>query len=281
MQEITNIKIYMRCLDNKKFRQIMCENFINENPIISNAIIENWDLKRIDLKYRAKTRCYDENSYSKQKIKEEEIIFQKKLSLYQPLRYYFEEQRILNDKLFVGLEAHENHVVDDAFYKQMILGEFIKFDFPESPLVVKKNNRHRIGLTNRILYIAEVRKVCIEEYIVDYRDLLMYIIDEFNLKFLRYKYINKTISKYESSYTRQKIKLEELFLINKVYQYSVWYRRINVFHDLEKNLLNENIIAEENESIYNNCEFLELFVASIIAEFRDVNFDIADDININ
>lgn len=281
MQELTNIKIVLRCLDKKKLREIMCENFMEENPIISDAIIEFWELNRVDMKYRTKTRKFDENSYSKQKVKEEEQIYIKKILVFQPLRYYFEEQRILNDTMFEGLTMHQNYDVDDLFYKKLILGELNNIEFPDNPLIMRKNNRDRIDLTDKFFAVADVREVMIEEYLLAYNLLVLRIIEEFNLKFLKYKYIDKTITKYESSYTRNKIKLEELFLLHKVYQYSVWNNRIDVFHHLQSTLISPAIVEKENKDLAANKQFLEIFVTSIINEFRDVNFDIADDINFN
>lgn len=280
MTGITNIKTLTECLKNKRVREILCQNFVNENPIITEAIIDHWNLKRIDLKYRKKTRFYDENSYSKQKIREEELLFLKRHALFQPLRYYFEEQRILQDTLFNGLSKHENFAADDKFYRATLIDNF-ELDYPSSPLVVKKNNRHRIDVSNEIMEISNVREICIKEYLENYEQLILLIIKEFNLKFITYKYINKTITKFESSYTRNKIKIEELFLLNKVYQYSLWLKHIDTFNDLKKGLFNENEFKKENTDTEKNMYFLNTFVENVINAFRDVDFDIADDINLN
>lgn len=280
MSGVTNIKILTRCMNNKRVREVFCKNFVEENPIITEAIIEHWNLKRINLKYREQTRLYDENSYSKQKIREEEILFIKRHAVFQPLRYYFEEQRILQDLLYSNLEKHENFENDDLFYKQTVLDNF-QLKYPESPLVVKKNSRHRIDLNNKIYEIGEVREICIEEYLRDYNQLTLLIIEKFNLKFLTYKYIDHTLTKFESSYTRNKIKIEELFLLNKIYQYSIWLKRIDIFHDLQNELFNNLEFEKESSDPQANVQFLEVFVDSVINEFRDVDFDVADDINLN
>lgn len=280
MDSITNIRVFSRCFNNKKFREILCENCVTENPIITEAIIDYWNLKRVDAKYRKKNRFYDENSYSKQKIREEEIIFIKRHVVFQPLRYYFEEQRILQDTLFMGLEKHENFEIDDAFYKKTILSDF-SIVYPESPLIIKKNSRHRIDLNNAIYEISEIREISIDEYLREYNQLTTLIIKKFNLKFLKYKYLDNTLTKFESSYTRNKIKREELFLLNKIYQYSIWLKRINIFHDLQRGLFNNAEFAKEHLDPDQNNHFIELFVSSVINEFRDIDFDVADDINLN
>ncbi len=276
----THIKILIRSMNNKRVREILCKNFVDENPIITEAIIEQWNLKRINLKYREQTRLYDENSYSKQKIREEEILFIKRHALFQPLRYYFEEQRILQDKLFKGLEKHENFENDNVFYKQTIINHY-HICYPISPLIVKKNNRHRIDLNSDLQSISEVREIFIDEYMRDYKQLTLHVIEKFNLKFLTYKYIDHTLTKFESSYTRNKIKIEELFLLNKIYQYSIWLKRIDIFHDLQNELFNNIEFEKESSDPQANAQFLEVFVNSVINEFRDVDFDVADDINLN
>lgn len=280
MSNVTNIKTFTKCLSNKRVREVLCQNFVTENPIITDVIIEYWKLKRINLKYCLKTRFYDENSYSKQKIREEEIIFIKRHVLFQPLRYYFEEQRLLNDELFSDLGKYENFDIDDQFYHKTIIGNFT-LPYPESPLIIMKNGRHRIDLNQEILQVSETREICIAEYLHSYPRLTLQVIKEFNLKFLTYKYIDHTLTKFESSYTRNKIKNEELFLLNKIYQYSIWLKRIDTFHDLQQQLFNDAEFKKENSDPEHNQQFLRGFVDSVISEFRDVNFDIASDINLN
>lgn len=281
MKNLTNIRLLIEFLDNKRCREILCTNYVIENPLMTEKIINYWNLNRIDQKYRRKTRLFNENSYSKRKIKEEEIMFVRKHALFQPLRYYFEEQRKLHDDLFVGLEAHENFNVDDEIYIGTIIRRENYCDFPKHPFIVKKNNRARIDLTNDLLEIAEIRERCIDEYLIENSEFLTYVIDKYKLKFIKYKYINHSISKYESSYTRQKIKVEEMFLLNKVYQFSVWFRRMEVFWDLQQSLFVEQLIEKETKNLKQNNEFIKLIVEQIISEYREADFDLADDINLN
>lgn len=71
-------------LEIKKLREEVIRKKIEENPELVELIIENFSLSRIQEKYIAKSREYNENSYSKKKIKEEEIIFVSMLdSLYE------------------------------------------------------------------------------------------------------------------------------------------------------------------------------------------------------
>lgn len=281
MTNITNIKEITAFLEIKKCRELLCRNYVEENPIITEAIIDYWKLNRIDDKYRKQIRVYDENSYSKRKIKEEEITFLHKQLLFQPLRYYFEEQRVVHDELFKDLEMHENYEVDDTIYRRSILERDFILDYPQKPYIIRKNNRDRIDMTARFLEVPEVREQCINQYLSKHRKYIEYLIETYKLKFLTYKYINNSLSKFESSYTRNKIKQEETFLINKVYLFSIWFRRMEVFWDLRICLFSQSMVEKENRSELDNIYFLEIVVNSIINEFRKVDFDIAQDINLN
>lgn len=279
MEEKTNIKLFLKILNQKRLREITCENYIVENPIISNSIIEFWGLKRINMKYRTKERLFDENSYSKQKMREEELIFLKKNSLFQPLRYYFEEQRKLNDILFEGLDKYQNINIDNTYYKESISGKFNDIKMPTNPFVMKKNNRHRIDLTTQFFQVNEAREVCIEEYMKSYEQFIKLLIKEYDLKFVKYKYVDRIISKHESSYTRSKIKREECFLLGKVYQFSIWNKRVEVFYHLQSALLSNIEINKETKVMSDNLYFLNLLIDEMIDSYLDENFEVAEDIN--
>ncbi len=281
MTTLTNVNLMVDFLNNKHCREILCRNYVSENPLMTDLIIRYWSLGRIEQKYISESRQFNENSYSKRKVKEEEIIFCRKHSVLQPLRYYFEEQRKLNDILFAGLEMHENDQADNEIYRNTVIKREAYCDYPKHPFVVKKNNRVRMDLTMEIVEIPEIRERCINEYLTENEEFIRYVIKLYNLKFIKYKYLDKTISKYESSYTRNKIKLEELFLLNKTYQFSVWFRRMEVFWDLQENIFSQQLIDQESRTLQDNNLFVEYVVENIIEQFRTVDFDLADDINFN
>lgn len=281
MNTNTNIEIIIDILHNKKTRQLLCINYIDENPNLSAIIVEFWQLNRIKNKYILQIRPYDENSYSKQKIKEEEIIFLRKQSLYQPIRYYFEEQRILNDVLFNNMNKYKNDDFDNKIYIDSINNNFRMYCFPSNPFVLKKNNRYRIDLTNEMLEIPVVRERCVKGYLEKYHDLVLLFIDKYSLKFIKYKYINKTISKFESSYTRNKIKVEEMFLLNKILQMSIWMKRVEIYLDLEEKLINDYVMNSEPLNKKQNIIFKNIIIKKYIEEFRLESFEIDIDINLN
>lgn len=281
MEYTTNIRILISIIKNKKSREIFCKTYISENPMLSEHIIDFWQLQRINKKYITKERLYDENSYSKRKIREEEVIFIRKQSIFQPLRYYFEEQRLICDKMFADLFRLENKAIDYEFYRRTILDSSARIKYPQIPIVFKKNNRVRIDLNNELLEIPELRETVTKEYITKYPELSNLVIEKYKLNFIKYKYFDCIITKFESSYTRSKIKREEIFMISKVFQYSVWLRRLKIFDDIGKTIFDEFLIEQENRSLQDNKLFLELITENIISEYSSESFDIDDDINID
>lgn len=105
------IDIFIKCLDIKKYREFLCVAYIEENPKLAIAIIEHWNLKRIEEKYILKTRMYTENSYSKKRIKHDEKYFINKIHLFETYINFMDKQvsfeRHLNKSL--NNKAHEDN----------------------------------------------------------------------------------------------------------------------------------------------------------------------------
>ncbi|WOO87907.1 hypothetical protein RZE82_02980 [Mollicutes bacterium LVI A0039] len=78
-----DIDIFVRGFECKKYREMICKTYIEEDYDLAIAIINNWKLKRIEEKYILKTRMYDENSYSKKMIRVDEKCFINKIHLFQ------------------------------------------------------------------------------------------------------------------------------------------------------------------------------------------------------
>ncbi|WOO87934.1 hypothetical protein RZE82_03120 [Mollicutes bacterium LVI A0039] len=273
MTTYTHINLFIDVLDNKKFRELICETYIEENPKLSQHLVEFWNLKRINHKYITKTRLYNENSYSKRKIQDEEIIFCRKTAIFQPLHYYFCEQQLINRRLLEDFKQFELNQVDDQFYFDTVISSHKRFDFPMVPIGIKKNNRFRLQLTSEIVEIAPIREKVINEYFRAYPDLSDFIYTNFKLNFIKYKYIDKTITPFESSYTRQKIKNQESFFIHKFFQYSIWLRRLVIFDDLYEKTITEYLTEHESKTLHENRQFLEVLVKDSIMNFRDFDFD--------
>lgn len=281
MSTYTHIHLLNDIVENKKFRELICTTYIAENFDISKQIVSFWNLNRIVDKYIDRSRMYDENSYSKRKIKDEEVIFCRKASIFQPLEYYFKEQRIINFRLLSTDGKVKLSDVDKQFYIDTVLTKKSRFDFPEVPIALKKNNRFRLQLTSEIVELASVREKTIKEYFKGYPQLSEFIYSSFKLNFIKYKYIDKTITRFESSYTRQKIKNEEVFFFHKFFQYSIWLRRMMIFDDLSFKLLNEYITEQEGKSLEENKQFIKVLVNNLIENYQDDQSYTDTDINLN
>lgn len=90
------------CRDTKKTRENLVNDFIYQYPELSLLIINESNLQRLADKYIRDFRKYDENSYSRRKIKHEELTFIEQMIIYSSLedtlKGYFEDVNfLLND----------------------------------------------------------------------------------------------------------------------------------------------------------------------------------------
>lgn len=90
------------CRDTKKTRENLVNDFIYQYAELSLLIINENNLQRLADKYIRDFRKYDENSYSRSKIKNEELSFIEQMIIYSSLedtlKGYFEDVNfLLND----------------------------------------------------------------------------------------------------------------------------------------------------------------------------------------
>ncbi len=71
--------VLRECVENKGTRERMIKQCISDYYEDCNIVLELYRLEKVNDKYFRQIRDYDENSYSKKKIKEEEIIFLRKM----------------------------------------------------------------------------------------------------------------------------------------------------------------------------------------------------------
>ncbi len=281
MEIVNNIKLVMELIDNKKCRESFCRNYLSENPILSPMIIEYWDLNRITKKYLTKERLYDENSYSKKKIKEEETIFLRKSFLFQPLRFYFERQWLLTQELYSEQSKFANAERDYRFYLQTTIFANERFEINDNiQLYIKKNNKIRFDLMDEILENAVVREKIVYEYIKECSQLVFYIIHNFNLKFCIDKYDRNISFVNESSYKKRKLKEEESFLIKKIIEYVIWLKKIRKFERTQRLILDDFMIESEPKSYNENIRFLQKLTVVILESFFKGELDIDADVSI-
>ncbi len=273
------IQVVMDLLPNKRCREAFCKNYIEENPMLSPLIINYWSLNRVQNKYVNKTRLYTENSYSKKKIREEEMIFIRKSSLFQPLRFSFEQQWILSKRLFPEKSKYASTEQDYRFYLQTVVFKSKRFPITENiQIFVKKNNNYRVDLMKEVVEISVVRERIMEEYLETCKELSDYIIYNFQLKLCIEKYIQKISFANKSSYIKNKLKEEEIFFIKKIFQYTIWLQEIQKFDSIQKLVLDDFIIENEPKTYNENIKFLKKLTVQILEEFFSEEMMIDDDV---
>ncbi|WOO89929.1 hypothetical protein R2F61_04265 [Mollicutes bacterium LVI A0078] len=71
--------VLRECVENKGSRERMIKQCINDYSEYCDLVLDLYKLEKVNDKYFRQIRDYDENSYNKRKIREEEIIFLRKM----------------------------------------------------------------------------------------------------------------------------------------------------------------------------------------------------------
>ncbi len=263
----STFRILGEVINNKKSRELFCRVFITENPLLIKRIISHWELERINHKYILKDRMYDENSYSKKQIRNEEKLFLRVVTTLQPVRFFFEQQVTIIKELNNEVDP-KTCVRDRYFYHETLFNENHEYEVPATPFYFKKNGLHRVDVTNEFIEVADVRETIINEYLKYYPKVTHYIIENYDLKFVKYKYIQKIMNKNETSYTRSKVKKDELFLLRKIILYVTWINQIANFYQLQKYLAHVDKFQD----------FVEDYTNELLDTYLNDDFEVEKDL---
>lgn len=130
------ILLLRECVENKSTRENIIKSGVRTYPVECEKIANIYDLKRVKDKYILKIRNYDENSYSKKKIKEEEVIFVRKVYLFLKLHTATTETiRYKNDANVITAGIYDDSKFPDEDIKLYQLA----FDVLEKDLITTKN----------------------------------------------------------------------------------------------------------------------------------------------
>ncbi len=113
------IDLFVRGFEIKKYREMICETYIEEEFDLSIAVIKHWNYKRINDKYLQKTRLYTENSYSKRMMRQEEKEFIYKIHLFQTYINLMENQRKIEKNLSKLLDEPEYDLETEGLYQEI------------------------------------------------------------------------------------------------------------------------------------------------------------------
>lgn len=116
----SEVSIFIRCFNIKKYREFLCKTFILENEDLSLKVIEEFNFKTIHDKYISKERMYDENSYSKKKVRKEEKNFMYKMYTYTCYLYFKENQKELEEELALMVNDNKYEKNFDGSYEDFL-----------------------------------------------------------------------------------------------------------------------------------------------------------------
>lgn len=265
----SNIHFIKEAIRTKKAREILINVYINENTELADEIIRHWELCRFKNKYIYKKRFYDDNSYNKKKIRNEEIIFIQKIIILDPLVSYFTKQ-LRTYKLLYDCDDYINThtLIDDSFYLDSLLNE-IEFLYPINPITAKKDSKIRIDLNNSLYEVKALRELAVESYYKDYNDLTNYIVTKYNLKLFKAKYEYSAISQADSSYTQKKVKLEEILFLKKFFQYTEWLEKVDYINFLTSSLSILTLNMTDEHLLFDEKKYLKVFIKKLLKRYHE------------
>lgn len=233
---LTNIKLAYEFKDEKKYREILCTNFISDEPNLSAQIIEFWKLDRVYHKYLSKIRLYDENSYVKRKVREEEMIFIKNSIIYNNFRYFVKAQMEYQWEIEKYFEIKFIDRKKDLLIYNKCRTSYYKSKYKSLEFyLIKKNGEVNVELLKEVLQIKSIRNRIINSAMTSSEDnkLHMEIINMYNLDRINLKYIRKIRDYDESYYAASRLKEEEIYFILKTFLFELWCRQMVEFHQIE------------------------------------------------
>lgn len=216
------IDVISELLMSKPFRDQMCFTYIQENRMISDDIIKYLSLERIKHKYIIQDRQYDENSYSKSRIRYEETVFILTCTIFEPFVHNIEKQLLIHDN-FNFNPKFEKLQIDKFIYNTLSLHNqnYASFDNILNS-IISKSEIYRIDILENLLKTKKIREQIINQYNNNNPVFVNFLLDQYQLVWIKDKYITKTNHHADSYYARNKLACEETFFIKKIILYSTW-----------------------------------------------------------
>lgn len=214
------LDLMIKLLSEKKYREFACKKYIEDNSELSANIISDFNLELIDNKYFKKNRLYTDGSYSKKKIRNEEKNFISKFLLFRYFKYQVHENLIFFKELKSYI-SDEKNITDDEFLLLVYVYRHMKKSCDNIKLFDIDN---QVDINNiwEMLNIKGAREQLTIYFIKNDFILSEYIIK--NNKYLRVddKYIKKINDYTNNTYSRNKIKQEEIYFCLKIIALERW-----------------------------------------------------------
>ncbi len=249
------IDVIGELLTSKPFRDQMCSTYIKENQMISEDIITYLSLERIKHKYIIKDRLYDENSYSKSRIRYEETVFILTCTIFEPFVHNIEKQLLIHDN-FKFDSKYEKLETDRFIYNTLSLhnGQFSNSDNILNS-IMSKSEIYRIDILESLLKTKNIRELIINRYYQNDPSFITFLLEHYKLDWINEKYIDKTNLHANTYYARNKLACEETFFIKKVILYSTWntyQHEVQSLYDyVEDKLTDLHIESKYLKDLYN------------------------------
>ncbi len=233
--------IYKHCTKKKQLRESLLNLYIKyyNNDVI--FLIEKYKLKRINDKYILEINQYDQNSYNRQKIREEELLI---LNI---LLYTSNAESIIEQLMLSYEEVQEYYCLDN----KVKIKDLEEFHLSKCNDSLKNTNYQlfRIYMYEECIKNKHFRNTFIHEVIDEHRPMAVKLINELDLRLLKKKYINdeKLI---KNGYYHNKIKNEEIEFIKKMGLMMEWMVFLNKYNNTLYQTMIKEISIETEEKIY-------------------------------
>lgn len=209
--------IYKYCANKKKIRENLLNILMDEEKTKFMEIIKKYDLKRINDKYILKINSYTQNSYNRNKIKEEELII---LSILLYINTVNQKSIELNN---VIKALTKNEIIDE----ELLLSE-VSVNNKENDQ--EKYFSLRIKLYEECMKNKLFREMYIKEIIDNYQEYTQTLLKQDEFSLIAKKYIkNEEIIK--NGYYYKKLKEVEISFIKKSSYVREWLLFINRYNN--------------------------------------------------
>lgn len=227
----------------KKIREEYISEYLKKDFHLVSKVTRELNLKKIHEKYISKVRKYDENSYAKKKMREEEIYF---------ILMFFSINKVSSVRAkHADLDQREKDFISNFFKKES--------DFNKERTIVQIDLEYTKE-NKSILNEKKVREYIITKLIEYDTDLAKEIINELGILRILDKYIINSRTYTENPYSIKKMKEEEIQFImvgDSIFESVQKFRTIiQEFKKINSLLLN----GDENNVEYIKKLYLETLI---------------------
>lgn len=235
--------IYKHCTKKKQLRENLLNLYLKyyRNDVI--FLIEKYQLKRVNDKYILEINYYEQNSYNRQKIREEELLILNILLYTSNVEDRIGQLSASYDELQEYYHLENKIEIDLRGLREFYLSKF-------GDVEVKTNYQSfRIYMYEECAKNKHFRNTFIKEVIETHPVIATKLIEEHNLKLVKKEYINKEKLS-TNGYYYNKIKNEEIEFIKKMGLIMEWMTFLKKYNTILYQTLIKEIDSETETKIY-------------------------------